>query len=277
MSRESQFQKFPARTIGRELRKWREAAGISQSGVRNVSESTIYNLERGKNARVDPGRVMHLCWVYKVPQDITEGLVELAEASQDERWWQRFSQGGQSYMWMFVQYENLAGEVRSHDSNWIPGLLQCEEYLDAVYDRIQPWERAAPDLSVAKELRLERQRRMIKHLPRQRQVYIIGQAAMEVQFPDPDVLVKQREHLLSLAKLEGIDILITPFSAGTHRSMGCEYNILDGFPDDEDKPFVYQPVLRGQRYFTQQADVEFFRYMFQQTLDMSIPVKEYFQ
>jgi len=101
------------RRLGSELRRLREAAGLTCEQAGDHVDCSASKISRMETARV-PARVVDvqaLCRLYQASEEHTAALVALARESKTEGWWQRFD--GVLPDW-FGTYVGLEAEAVSY-------------------------------------------------------------------------------------------------------------------------------------------------------------------
>ena len=144
--------------LGSHLRRLREGRGITarQAAAKiRASESKISRLELGRNAirEID---VLDLLTLYGVDAREREQLLTLAEQSNRPGWWHRYNDILPDWFQAYVGMEEAARSIRVYEAQFIPGLLQTEEYASSVISLGDFPVEQAERLVV---LRKERQRR----------------------------------------------------------------------------------------------------------------------
>ena len=120
--------------LGSHLRRLREARGITArqaAGKIRASESKISRIELGRNAirEID---VLDLLTLYGVDAREREQLLTLAEQSNRPGWWHRYNDILPDWFQAYVGMEEAARSIRVYEAQFVPGLLQTEEYASAV-------------------------------------------------------------------------------------------------------------------------------------------------
>ena len=133
------------RRLGSELRRLRDAAGISTEEVAAHLYCSISKISRIETARVaaTPRDVRDMLDLYKVTGQQRDALMQLAsEARQKEAWWH--AHGDVPDVRTYVSFEESARSISAYSAALVPGLLQAEEYARAiigvVYPQLRPHE-----------------------------------------------------------------------------------------------------------------------------------------
>jgi transcriptional regulator with XRE-family HTH domain len=220
------------RQLAREIRKLREAAEMTgeQAAARmGWEQSKISRMETAK-MRITSGEVMELCETYDVPGDKRDQLVLLARSARQRDWWRDFSDTVKKGFIDFLAFEDEARTSCGYEAQFIPGILQCEEYARAVV--IGTEKRAPDDVERQVELRVKRQQRVTQSRD-PLQVYAVIDESVLHRVVDLSVMVAQLNHLLDLGELANVSIQVIPYRAGIHAAMDGPFVLLsfDGYPD----------------------------------------------
>src|SRR5436305_491678 len=120
--------------LGTQLRRLRESRGITaQAAARAIrgSESKISRMELGRNA-VREIDVLDLLTFYGVGPAEREQLLGLAEQASRPGWWHRYNDILPDWFQAYVGMEEAARSIRVYEAQFVPGLLQTEDYATAV-------------------------------------------------------------------------------------------------------------------------------------------------
>ena len=121
--------------LGAQLRRLRESQGISAHDAAQAirgSESKISRIELGRNA-VREIDIADLLTLYGITDKAErEQLLSLASRANQPGWWHRYHDVLPSWFQAYIGLEESAQSIRSYDAQFVPGLLQTEEYAAAV-------------------------------------------------------------------------------------------------------------------------------------------------
>jgi transcriptional regulator with XRE-family HTH domain len=220
------------RRLRAELRRLRESANYTQKAAAaelGWSTSKIIRIETGATpvSGADVRAILHF---YKVKDETkTNDLLAMTRA-KEEAWWDAYHAVYDHEFRQFLAYEDSATSIRQFISFVIPGLLQTEEYMRALfvgYMKEEAWiERAV-------QVRKRRQQNLTPEQGKQC-LFIIDESAMQRWIGGADVTRRQFEHLKEMAKQPNINIRVVPFSLGTHPAMRSSFTILDFVSHEED-------------------------------------------
>jgi transcriptional regulator with XRE-family HTH domain len=238
--------------LGAQLRRLRESQGISAHDAARAirgSESKISRIELGRNA-VREIDIADLLTLYGITDKAErEQLLSLASRANQPGWWHRYHDVLPPWFQAYIGLEESAQSIRSYDAQFVPGLLQTEEYAAAVL--------ALGDFSLDEAerlvvLRKERQRRFAAGGTRL--WAIVDEVALRRPVGGPAVLGRQLEYLRELCDQPWLTIQVTPFPAVSHAAPGS-FSILR-FADPALPDMVYAEQLNSATYIDKRAEVE---------------------
>jgi transcriptional regulator with XRE-family HTH domain len=239
--------------LGTQLRKLRESRGISaQEAARAIrgSESKISRIELGRNSvrEVDIADLLNLYGVNDLAD--REQLLTLASQANQPGWWHRYQDVLPTWFQAYIGLEESAESIRSFDAQFVPGLLQTEDYSTAV---IQLGAYSAEDTDRLVYLRRERQRRFASG--GLRLWAVIDEMALRRPVGTPALLRAQLDHLLDISDRPGLTIQITPFLTGASYAAPSSFSILS-FATDDLPDVVYVEQLTNAMYLDKPVDVD---------------------
>ena len=239
--------------LGTQLRKLRESRGIpAQAAARAIrgSESKISRIELGRNSvrEVDIADLLNLYGVTDPAE--REQLLTLASQANQQGWWHRYQDVLPTWFQAYIGLEESAESIRSFDAQFVPGLLQTEDYSTAV---IRLGSYSAEDTDRIVYLRKERQRRFASG--GLRLWAVIDEMALRRPIGSPALMCAQLEHLLDISDRPGVTIQITPFLTGASYAAPGSFSILR-FATDELPDIVYIEQLTSAMYLDKPADVD---------------------
>ena len=239
--------------LGTQLRRLREARGISaQDAARAIrgSESKISRIELGRNAvrEVDIADLLDLYGITDSAE--REQLLTLASQANQPGWWHRYQDVLPGWFQSYIGLEESAECIRSFDSQFVPGLLQTEDYAAAVL-QLGSYPRAEVDRLVY--LRKERQRRFATG--GLKLWAIIDEVALRRPVGTAALMRAQLEHLLEISDRPGLMIQISPFLTGASYAAPGSFSILQ-FATDDLPDVVYVEQLTSALYLDKRIDVD---------------------
>jgi transcriptional regulator with XRE-family HTH domain len=245
------------RRLGTELRRCREAAGMTQEQVSRRFEWHSAKVNRIETARVSvtPRDVRDLLNLYGVhDDDYRESLLTLARTSRERAWWAEYRDVVRPGS--FVALEAEASTMRNWEPVFVPGLLQTEAYMGALFStRSKLLADPQPALDRAVSLRLTRQRRLAGDDPIEL-FAIIDESVVHRSIGGAQVMADQLRHLLAVSELPTVTLRILPYEAGEHPFLGTSMAILE-FREAPELDLVYvEGFGRGRHYIKLPAEVD---------------------
>ena len=239
--------------LGTQLRRLRESRGISaQEAARAIrgSESKISRIELGRNAvrEVDIADLLNLYGISDAAE--REQLLTLASQANQQGWWHRYQDVLPNWFQSYIGLEESAESIRSFDTQFVPGLLQTEDYAQAVI-QLGCYPQAETDRLVY--LRKERQRRFGSG--GLRLWAIIDEVALRRPVGSPGLMRKQLEYLLDITVRPGLTLQVCPFLTGASYAAPSSFSILS-FATDDLPDVVYVEQLTSALYLDKRADVD---------------------
>ncbi|GAB3077285.1 helix-turn-helix domain-containing protein [Micromonospora schwarzwaldensis] len=240
-----------SRRLGRELRKLREAKGMTGEAAAEIvrcSSSRISRIESG-DIRPRVGDVMELLVAYGVKIDEEPGasLLEQARGLREDGWWQRL---GGKYA-TYIAYETEAVELKNFEPMLVPGLLQTERYAREVNVIGREADPETVDERVT--ARLTRQEVLHRQPKPLRMHAILSEASLRTEVGGPEVLREQLDRLVTLSRLPNVTIQVLRFEAGAHLADSSGFALLTF--DQDDPPLGYIETLAGELFLESPRDL----------------------
>ncbi len=239
--------------LGTQLRRLRESRGITAAAAATAirgSESKISRIELGRTAvrEADVADLLHLYGITDAAE--REALLILAGQASQQGWWHQYQDVLPSWFWAYLGLEESAELIRSYDAQFVPGLLQTDEYAAAVLEL-----GAYPPEQTVRMVRLRKERQQRSVSGGLRLWAVIDEIALRRPVGSPEVRQRQLEHLLAVAGQQGLTIQITPFSTGASYAAPGSFSILS-FAADDLPDVVYVEQLTSALYLDKRADVD---------------------
>lgn len=249
----SHVQNVRSRRLAAELRQFRDAAGLTWDVVAERmgwSPSKVYRIENDKVSVLlrDVGRLLDL---YDVAGEHREAVLELARQARRKDWWHQYSGAIPQWFQFYVGLEAEASAMRCYESEFVPGILQTEEYARAVMTAYP--EMSDKDIDQALAVRLGRQRLLAEDEPLALW-FVLNEAALRRQVGGQAVMRAQLARLADLAGQRHITVQVLPFAAGAHPAMEGAFSIIE-FPEDAHPDVVYMEVQGGALYLERAAEL----------------------
>ncbi|TVT50096.1 helix-turn-helix domain-containing protein [Amycolatopsis rhizosphaerae] len=246
------------RRLASELRRLREAAGLTIDEVGEkleCSASKISRIETG-HVGVTPRDARDMLELYGLAGDEREALVQLAREARKPGWWHAYKE---VFTGTFVGLEADASSLRAFQALLVPGLLQTETYARAVIRAMRP---DADESDIQRRVAARTARQALLADPNPPEYWaVIDEAVLHRVVGGPEVMARQANRLLELARLPHVTIQVVPFGAGAHPGMEGPFLIL-GFPEPADPDVVYVDATSGGFFLELAPDVRRYSLMF---------------
>lgn len=237
--------------LGTHLRRLRESRGITARQAATeirASESKISRIELGRNAirEID---VLDLLNLYGVTGQEREQLLSIAEQANRPGWWQRYHDILPEWFQAYVGMEEAARSIRVYEPQFVPGLLQTENYAAAVISLGDfPIEEAERHVI----LRKERQRRFRDG--KLKLWVVVDEAALRRPVADTAVQLEQLRYLREQCERPVLTLQVIPYGVGGHAAPNG-FSILR-FAERDLPDVVYVENLTSALYLDKQAEVD---------------------
>jgi transcriptional regulator with XRE-family HTH domain len=242
--------------LGTQLRRLREAKGITLEEAGHLiraSGSKMSRLETGRVGFKDRD-IADLLALYGVDDEQErDALRDLARDANAQGWWHDYSDILPSWFEAYVGLEEAATRIRAYEIQFVPGLLQTEDYARAV---TLLGHETAEDAEIDRRVRLRMARQSLLTGPQSPQLWaVLDEAVLRRPVGGPEVMRGQLEHLIRCAKLPNVTVQIVPFLAGGHAAAGGPFSILR-FAEPDLPDVVYLEQLTSAIYLDKRENVD---------------------
>ena len=253
------------RYLGKTLRGFRGTTATAVVAKKiGISQSALSRIENGRNA-ILTRHVARLLEVYGVDESRVDGLLRIAEQANERGWWESYSATIPEWFEVYSSLEADAAEVWTYESEFVPGLMQTDDYVRAVRFAAHP-ESTVERTENLIELRAERQRQLTGQL-----VAIVSEAVVRRVVGGPEVMRAQLERLVTEAERGRLQVV--PFSVGAHPGMNGAFSMLR-FDDTDEMDLVYIDTERGGMYLERESDLICYRTIFTRLREQALSGEE---
>ncbi|MCW2919602.1 MAG: hypothetical protein JWN52_7670 [Actinomycetia bacterium] len=242
--------------LGAQLRHLREASNIGRDAAGyaiRASGSKISRLELGRVGFKERD-VADLLTLYGVTdQKQREVLLSLASRANVPGWWQNYADILASWFEVYVGLEEAASRIRAYEVQFVPGLLQTEEYARAVTLLGHP-EATDEEIDRRVDLRVTRQR-LLTGTDATHLWAVVDEAALRRPLGGAQVMRAQLDHLIEMTASPNVTLQIVPFMRGGHAAAGGPFSILR-FAEPDLPDVVYMEQLTSAVYLDKPEDVD---------------------
>jgi len=259
--------------LGGHLRRLRESRGMTAELAADAIRGSHSKISRMEHGRVGfkERDVTDLLTLYGVVDgEERAALLNLAREANTPGWWHAYSDILPSWLESYVGLEAAASVIRNFEIQFMPGLLQTEEYARAL---IRLGNAVTEDeIGRRSELRISRQEILKKVNPPQYWA-VIDEGALHRPVGTRQVIRDQIQHLIAMSEHPAVTLQVLPFGAGAHSAMGGPFTILRfGEPDIQD--VVYMEQLTSALYLDKQAEVDNYLEVMEQLCLQAEPVTD---
>jgi hypothetical protein len=242
--------------VGTQLRRLRIDAGLSREQAGEAIRASEWKIHRLENGQVGfkERDIIDLLRLYGVtdPTEVAE-LVALAREANSPGWWQHYGDVLPPWFRTYVDLESVATLIRTYEGQFIPGLLQTDDYMRAVVQG-GDLDQSSEEMGRRVRLRMARQVVLTREQP-PRLWAVVDEAALRRPVGGREVMRGQLERLIEATKLANVTLQVLRFEAGAHPAMLGAFSILRfadrGLPD-----LVYLEHLTNAVYLDKRDEVE---------------------
>ncbi|AUS79740.1 transcriptional regulator [Actinoalloteichus sp. AHMU CJ021] len=250
------------RRVGRELRKWRDQAGLKATDVARQLQWAPSKLSKLEHAAqpIQGVDVLALAIVYGVREPERERLFTAAATAKEPGWWSEYETVLSPAAADFVELESEASQERTLQTQIIPALLQTDEYSRELLRGAVPPPTSS---TIEQRVQVRATRRARLHAAEAISVdAVIWEPALRMSIGGARVMREQLRHLVSLADLPNVTIRIVPANAGSYPALGSAYEVLS-FAEDHLGDVAYLENLTYGVYLDLAEEVRAFRSHFE--------------
>jgi len=227
------------RRLGRELRRLREAAGLTPEAAAIQLGWSRPKVNRIENARIATSTtdVANACDLFGADSATKASLIQLCKDAGQRGWWTTYSD---VFTGSYIGMEAESSFIRTWQPLLVPGLLQIEAYTRELF------RHGRPDLSES-----ELERRVSARMARQLVLTnssapvlhaVIDEAVLR-RSTNHSITVQQIDAILDHAEQENVVIQVLPYRTGLHRGLEGAFSILEfAEPTDPDVGYMEGPA-----------------------------------
>jgi transcriptional regulator with XRE-family HTH domain len=242
--------------LGTQLRRLREQCGISREAAGEAirgSHAKISRLELGRVSFKERD-VSDLLTLYGVLDDEERAdYLALARQASTPGWWNQYGDVLPSWFETHIGLEEAASLIRTYEVQFIPGLLQTEQYARSVTKLGYP-NASLREIDRRVELRMARQR-LLTTPGAPRLWAVVDEAALRRPLGGIEAMRAQLDHLLKVAELPNITLQVAPFHLGGIAAAGGPITILR-FQEPDLPDIVYLEQLTSALYLDKLDEVD---------------------
>ena len=257
--------------LGGQLHRLRESRGISAEQAAEAIRGSHSKISRMEHGRVGfkERDVSDLLTLYGVTDsEERAALLNLAREANTPGWWHAYSDVLPAWLEPYVGLEAAASIIRTYEVQFVPGLLQTEQYARALI-RLGS---AVSEEQIARRAELRTSRQEILSGPTPPQLWaVVDEGALRRPVGGTEVVREQIMHLMEMAERPAITLQILPFHAGPHAAMGGPFTILR-FAEPDLADVVYIEQLTSALYLDKPSEVDSYLEVMEQLCLQAEPV-----
>jgi transcriptional regulator with XRE-family HTH domain len=242
--------------VGARLRRLRTEMGLTREEAAEAIRASEWKIHRLENGQVGfkERDIVDLLRLYEVtdPGEVAD-FVALAREANTPGWWQHYGDVLPSWFRTYVDLEAAAALIRTYEGQFVPGLLQTDDYMRAVVYGAH-LEDSGEEVGRRVRLRMARQILLTSEQP-PRLWAVVDEAALRRPVGGREVMRGQLERLIEATKLPNVTLQVLPFDAGAHPAMVGSFSILR-FPEQELPDVVYLEHLTSAIYLNKPEEVD---------------------
>ncbi|AEA25830.1 helix-turn-helix domain-containing protein [Pseudonocardia benzenivorans] len=242
--------------LGTQLRRMREAQGITREQAGDhirASHAKISRLELGRVGFKERD-IADLLTLYGVTDERERGeFMDLVAQANVPGWWHQYGDLLPSWFEMYLRLEQAASVIRTFQVQFVPGLLQSEDYARSVIVVGHQGE-SVEEIDRRVHLRMTRQK-LLGEPGAPAFWAVIDEGALRRPFGPPRVMRGQIDHLLEMTELPNVTVQVLPFTFGGHAAAGGPFTILR-FAEPDLPDIVYLEQLTSAVYLEKRPEVE---------------------
>jgi hypothetical protein len=167
----------------------------------------------------------------------------IATRANSRGWWHDYSDILPVWFEEYISLEEAAVQIRGYEVQFVPGLLQTEEYARAV--TLLAYSNPG-EINRRVSLRMARQARLSGAEPVSLGM-VLDEAALSRPIGGPSVMRAQLKHLIEMSQRPNVTIQILPFKVGGHAAAGGPFSVLH-FAESDLSDIVYLEQLATAQY-----------------------------
>jgi len=251
-----------SRRVGTELRRLREAAGVTTAQAAELLSCSPAKISRIENGIVSV-RVVDLRLLLDrygdQDQEHRAYLERLARESNKRGWWQDYDDTIPPYYADFIGLETDASYIKTWEPTTVPGLLHTPEYARAVM-LANPAMISPDKLENFISIRHERQARLEQGTD-VRLDAVIWEVALITTVGSDEVQRGQLSRLLELMDRPNISVQVLPLEAGDKASMSGSF-VMFSFGRERSVSTVFVENLTSSQYLERDQELRGYTLVF---------------
>jgi transcriptional regulator with XRE-family HTH domain len=217
------------------------------------SATKISRLETGAR-RPSLRDVRDLCALYEVDESTSAEFMSLARGAREQGWWTRYEDLNLDPL---IGLEQEATTITCYSMNYIPGLLQTEDYARGIITTIAP--KMNPHIVEQRvEARLRRQQ-LLRGNNRPGYHVLLDESVLRRGVGGSALMVAQLDKVLAAIRRDEVTVQVIPFASGAYLAADGYFVLLEFGADSGLWPVIFIEGLAGNQYLERKADIARYR------------------
>ncbi|WP_093618896.1 helix-turn-helix domain-containing protein [Actinoplanes philippinensis] len=259
------------RELGGELRRLRgERRAVDVATALGWSESKLSRIETAHTG-ISEDDLDRLLTVYGVAMEDRGRLRDLARRGRARAWWTPYRSSVPDPYDEYLALESEAFQIFEWEAQVVPGLLQTDEYAQAV---IETGADIDDETIIERRLALRMGRQTtMSRVPPPTLRMVIDEGVLLRQIGGPAVQRRQLTRLYEASSRPGIELLILPFEAGAHAGLIESFMVLEFAPGTR-SPVVHIEGLTGGLFRVKPEEIDVYRDAFDDLQERALSPEE---
>jgi transcriptional regulator with XRE-family HTH domain len=262
------------RRVGGELKRLREAAGITMDQAAECIGGDKSKVSRQENGRQNISKLEIEALLLLYGSDdpkMRTALITLAREGRRKGWWNQYSSLLTPSFQERLAVESDAAHIGVFQPMLVPGLLQTFEYAEVV---IRAAEKDSTDEQIQSflALRMDRQKLFERDDPPQ-YVCILDEATLRREIGGPEVMANQLLKLVEVNNPPKLTIQVVPFGQGWNAGLHGPFTVVT-YPDPMDLDVASLDYLDGVLYLEEDDAVRRYRLAFDELRSSALPTRQ---
>jgi Domain of unknown function (DUF5753)/Helix-turn-helix domain len=245
-------------TLGTQLRRLREASGVTAEVAGHAIRASHIKISRMERGRVgfNERDVADLLILYGITdQHQRVQLLTLARQANATDWAHHYRDLLPSWGETYLGLEQASSVIRTYQPRLLPSLLQTEDFARAVLRLLHPNESA---LDIERRVALQMTRQEILTYPGAPRLWAVVDQAALWRLAGCSILREQIRHLITMAELPHVRLQVLPVYSGEYVAIGGPFTILR-FAESELTDIVYLQHHTTALHLDRDEDVQHYR------------------
>ncbi|MGH3874806.1 MAG: helix-turn-helix domain-containing protein [Pseudonocardiaceae bacterium] len=242
--------------LGTQLRRLREARGITREAAGEAIRASHVKISRLELGRVGfkMRDIADLLTLYGIiDEQERDAFLTLVHRANEPGWWRQYGDILSGWFETYLGLEQASSVIRTYEVQFVPGLLQTEDYARAVIQLCQ-LHTCVEEVDRRVALRMARQD-FLTHPGAPDYWAVIDEAMLRRPLSSPPAFRAQIRHLIEMSEQPNITLQVLPFHAGGHAAAGGQFTLLR-FAEPDLPDIVYLEQLTSAIYLDKKHDTD---------------------